>query len=361
MYTLCKGRYYIAGEQIKKQDDTFRAVESSAASLDPIGFGEDFEQDLAIANAAGRGEVCTNIYHEVLNRAIEWAASRPIGEYDPATRAVVRDTDRVIGSIIAHFGEAGAQTLELSQWSSIVLEHGLPSPRGNIYDYSWGSRGVADSTKSFTRDEREQELITVFDSSLKLAHNALWKVLEVREKINSEDKVDLKLLEEAIQYVKATRDRLPIVYRKIGAAFVAMRLFPYFRGYHYKERFFEGANPSHSAFYILDRLVLGNFEHLSSNPVLGQQLEYRTSDLPTHLQQLLKVVENSGFDKSLKHHVREDPEAVILAGELTHYLWQMKHVHKSFADTGLKARRKRLTPDEPDLLSDLVAYAKEKK
>lgn len=351
-------------EQLKLQDDEFISVQEQAAVLDPIYFGKDFDEKLLHAKLVHDIASCVEIHNITLDRAVAWAEGHSISESDPAVHAVIRDTDRVIGSLISLSGPDAGNISARSKWSHILLSQGFTTPRATIYTYLWASkRPNSESYRSFTGDKKEQIFIPSVGESLRFAHCALWKLLSIRARFEhgkNDDKTTLiDDLSEVAQNIKAIRDSMPLIYREVGAGFVSMKILSFFRGYFYNGRLLSGPNPSASAFYALDQAVFGNFNHLREDPNLSDQLDNRVVDMPRHLQQTVKYLDIRSDTSPLKTVVADFPDAVKIASQINKYLWQFKHVHKSYADEGLAAKGKTLDPSNPDLLSGLLRLAKE--
>jgi hypothetical protein len=158
---------------------------------------------------------------------------------------------------------------------------------------------------------------------------------------------------------RGIRRSLPDIYHRVGPEFVAMVVTRYMGGVEINGGKYEGPNPSNSAYMAVDRFVFGSMQKLrDKDPVAEAQLLKRMSYLPEHLRALIQAADRQGDDDPLWVLASDNEELRSMAVEVGTNIRKFKVGHKSFADKGLVAKGKQLTTAQPDLLSDLIEYAK---
>lgn len=275
----------------------------------------------------------------------------------PNYLAARRDFDKVIGRFTA---KKTVLRPDVQDAANIFMTAGA-SPRADFYSYSIGNN--LDKAGTYTGDDREIRLIEIFGTSVSAAHLALRSVLRSRDALKRQDKDEAgSQLEAARGFVHEMHLPMIATYREVGPDFVP-KVTRYLGPVKMLDQRHEGPNPSHSAFFALDRFVYGDFKPLvEKQPFLREHFSFRVNDnMPTHLRELMNNADATADNQGLVElTAAEAPEYAGIATDIATQIRKFKTVHKSYADKALKAKGEVLTTEEPDVLSEAIKHARQK-
>lgn len=338
-------------QQFAAEDERFFSRLYQAKSQDTLGFRTDgaLEPFQGLDAQPTSQDVIT-----AQQRLNVWGTPPFRGESEHI--AARRDFDKIIGAYVAHKDK-------LPHELQLVIHETLGadghSPRSDFYDYAIANRPDLEGT--YTGDPREIRLIEIFGASITAAHHALRAVVIARALLRQRHGVKAgEKINDAIDYLGEMHAPMIQAYRDVGPEFVAKGVTRFIGPIEVMDAVYEGPNPSHSGFVALDRFVLGSFDRVLHNDEgLQKQHAYRVSDLPPHLKELIDDAEDKEDDQSLLRLTEEYAPALSVAAlEAITRIRKFKVIHKSYADKGLIAKKKALTPDEPDVLSQGVMLAR---
>lgn len=272
-------------------------------------------------------------------------------------RAIRRDFDKVLG----HFVSTKVKLSTEVRNAVRIASNYFPNPRTNIYDYTLGNH--AETSGTYTGDDREIRLIEIFGTSITAAHLGLHALLRARLALREgSDQEASAELEQTLGHVIDMHKPMIATYRDVGPAFVAQEVTRFLGPITLDDKRYEGPNPSHSGFVALDRFTYGNFEPLfAQQPFLRDQFAYRMSDMPTHLIDAINEADTDHDNDGIVDLSKaRSPKHAEIATEIATRIRKFKVVHKSYADKGLGAKGNTLTSEEPDVLSESINFARKK-
>lgn len=228
------------------------------------------------------------------------------------------------------------------------------SPRATAYHYSWSNK---DRTKTYTGHPSELTVIESFDNSFQRVGEAVRPLLCVRLALQADasDPQIEQLMEQSLHSLTVASDNIKTVSRGgIDVSFVSHNLFPLFQAVTVHGNRFEGPNPSHTEFAVLDALILGNLLKAQERSPTIQNLAYRLSDAPPFMRRLL--YSDAITTDTLTFISKASGNSTIqdLSRLITRQVLHFKGPHKRLANASLKARGKELSEQDPDLLSELI-------
>jgi hypothetical protein len=333
------------------KEGKFFAATQDQRDLDPLHVSQD---DLLLPF---RQKLIPQDTGDFEQKLAGWLTQNPEAELT-SVRAARRDFDKVLGHLAATDRATADDKLEALLVE--ICNRTGETPRASIYDYAIGGSPLLANT--YTGEGREINIISIFESSLSAAHLAIWSILRARLAIAENDmSVNVEqALTQALEYAKEMHYPMIRAYRDVGPDFVANELTRYTCAIHTPQGQFEGPNPSHSGFVVLDRFVYGSFRPLyARQPSLKTIYDYRLSDMPLHLRELMTRADTANDDQPLMDlSAPVSSAARTLAIQLGDTVRKFKTIHRSYADKALAAKGKQLSEDEPDFLSEIIAYAR---
>jgi hypothetical protein len=353
---------YIECQQFEQRDQAYLGMLTDAQTSDPLGLQTDGIQAAVIElNVQRSPEPPTQALTIASERVLEWAQSNELDLENPDAHAILRDMDKILGSFVMRKIDPVTAVPISANALGTFLNSPYRVPRALFYDYTVATdldKNISDIT--YTGDEREIALIEIFRDSTNVVHALLNSILKARLSLqNNEEQEARALLAASLDLSYGIRRSLPDIYHRVGPEFVAMGVTRYMGGVEINGGKYEGPNPSNSAYMAVDRFVFGSMQKLrDKDPVAEAQLLKRMSYLPEHLRALIQAADRQGDDDPLWVLASDNEELRSMAVEVGTNIRKFKVGHKSFADKGLVAKGKQLTTAQPDLLSDLIEYAK---
>lgn len=237
---------------------------------------------------------------------------------------------------------------EIEGISQSIIEATGASPRANFYEYTMGNS--SSEPVLYTNDQEEYNLVQSFRRGIQVAHVAVHSLLEIEGEALGEDQ-EIENSAVVLESVEAYRKEMASVNSSVGPEYVAKQLQNYVGSLPINNIKFDGPNPSHSGYMLLDTLLIGS----AMDDSVRRHTIYRMTDMPQHIRRevQLRLRDEPVLGRSIQ--MSDDTVENLRAAKAK--LRKAKLAHKGYADRGLEAKGGSLGPGSVDLLSPLIEKA----